>query len=167
MEGSYQIKGITLCANSVVRGVFTSDNEYDFVTLPPDMRFKFSFDINRWPEYFAWLELPTDLRPGATDQQLAEQRARQTSAKAALTAKNRGAHMTEEQKAQMEMEIENLLTHQRLTTTGRGNQDLGCDKQAKYDAMQAEMAALLGAKSGHGGDDLLSPDELLGFGTAG
>ena len=88
IEGSYQIKGITLCANSVVRGVFTSDNEYDFVTLPPDMRFKFSFDINRWPEYFAWLELPGDIRSGATDAQLAEERSRQVSAKAALRAQN-------------------------------------------------------------------------------
>ena len=67
IESSYQIKGITLCANSVVRGFFTSDNEYDFVTLPPDMRFKFSFDINRWPEYFAWLELPSDIRAGASE----------------------------------------------------------------------------------------------------
>ena len=76
IEGSYQIKSLTLCANSMVRGVYTSDNEYDFVTLPPDMRFKFSFDINRWPEYFAWLDLPSSLRPGATDAQLAEERAR-------------------------------------------------------------------------------------------
>lgn len=60
----------------MVRGVYTSDNEYDFVTLPPDMRFKFQFDINRWPEFFAWLELPRDIRPGATDRQLAEERAR-------------------------------------------------------------------------------------------
>ena len=88
IEGSYQIKGLTLCANSLVRGVFTSDNEYDFVTLPPDMRFKFSFDINRWPEYFAWLELPGDIRSGATDAQLAEERSRQVSAKAALRAQN-------------------------------------------------------------------------------
>ena len=80
IEGSYQVKGLTLCANSVVRGVYTSDNEYDFVTLPPDMRFKFSFDINKWPAYFAWLELPASLN-GASN---AEERAQQTAAKAAL-----------------------------------------------------------------------------------
>ena len=76
IEDNYQIRSLTMCANSMVRGVFTSDNEYDFVTLPPDMRFKFSFDINRWPEYFAWLELPGDIKSGATDQQLADERAR-------------------------------------------------------------------------------------------
>ena len=76
IESSYQIKGLTLCANSIVRGVYTSDNEYDFVTLPPDLRFKFSFDINRWPEYFAWLELPSVIGPGASEAQLTEERAR-------------------------------------------------------------------------------------------
>ena len=41
IEGSYQIKGLTICANSQVRGVYTSDNLFDSVSLPPDMRFKF------------------------------------------------------------------------------------------------------------------------------
>jgi hypothetical protein len=67
VEGSYQIKGLTLCANSIVRGVFTSDNLYDFVTLPPDLRFKFQFQINRWPEFFAWLQLPGDLDENKTE----------------------------------------------------------------------------------------------------
>lgn len=49
IDGSYQIKSITLCASTAVRGIFTSDNLYDFVTLPSDMRFKFSFDIGKWP----------------------------------------------------------------------------------------------------------------------
>lgn len=52
--GSYQIKSMHLCANAIVRGVYTSDNLYDFVTQPTDMRFKFSFDISRWPDFFRW-----------------------------------------------------------------------------------------------------------------
>jgi len=52
-----------MCSNMVVRGIYTSDNLYDFVTLPPEMRFKFTFEIHHWPEKFAWLELPADLRP--------------------------------------------------------------------------------------------------------
>ena len=75
IEGSYTIKSFTLCANSCIRGLYTSDNLYDFVTLPPDLRFKFSFSIDRWPEYFAWLELPQDLHPNATEQMLADERA--------------------------------------------------------------------------------------------
>ena len=66
-ENSFSIKMITMCANGIYRGIYTSDNEYDFVTLPPDMRFKHQFEINHWPANFAWLELPTDLRPGATE----------------------------------------------------------------------------------------------------
>ena len=31
--------------------------------------------------------------------------------------------------------------------------------------MQAEMQAFLVPKEGHGGDDLLSPNEMLGFGN--
>jgi hypothetical protein len=60
IEGSYQIRSITICANTHVRGVFTSDNLYDFVTLPADMRFKFAFDLSRWTEYFGWQTLPLD-----------------------------------------------------------------------------------------------------------
>lgn len=164
IEGSYQIKTLTLCANSMVRGVFTSDNEYDFVTLPPDMRFKFSFDIARWPEYFAWLELPADLRQGASDSQLAQDRAQQLNAKAALKAQNQGTHMTAEEKKRLESEIDALLQHQRLTTTDRRGGELEVDKKAKYDAMQAEMAAMLGG-AGNGGDELMSADEQLGFNT--
>ncbi len=54
IEGAFSLKSITLCANIQVRGVYTSDNLYDNVNLPTDMRFKFSFDINRWEEYFDW-----------------------------------------------------------------------------------------------------------------
>ena len=84
IEGGYQIRNITLCSCSVVRGIFTSENMYDFVTLPPDMRFKFSFEINKWPEQFAWLELPNDLKPNTTDDMLTAQRHDQTKARAAL-----------------------------------------------------------------------------------
>jgi hypothetical protein len=33
---------------------------YDFVTLPADMRYKFAFDLAKWPEYFEWHSLPHD-----------------------------------------------------------------------------------------------------------
>ena len=60
IDGSYQVRSINLCANLHIRGVFTSDNLYDFVTLPADMRFKFAFDLSKWPEYFHWQTLPQD-----------------------------------------------------------------------------------------------------------
>jgi hypothetical protein len=58
---SYTIRSITLCGNCLVRGVYTSELQHDFVTLPPEMRFKYNFDISMWPDYFAWLELPSDM----------------------------------------------------------------------------------------------------------
>ena len=60
IDGSYQIRSINVCANTHIRGVFTSDNMYDFVTLPADMRYKFAFDLSKWPEYFDWQTLPHD-----------------------------------------------------------------------------------------------------------
>ena len=39
IDNSYQIKSIMLCACTHVRGVYTSDNLYDFVTMPTPMRF--------------------------------------------------------------------------------------------------------------------------------
>jgi len=104
VEGSYQIKSMTLCAASSVRGVFTSDNLYDFVTLPPDMRFKFSFEIQKWPEQFAWLELPSDYHKNASSADLAQQRKDQSKAKSALKAGKVSA-LSENQKAKMEGEI--------------------------------------------------------------
>jgi hypothetical protein len=63
-----------ICACSEIRGVYTSENLYDFVTLPPDMRFKFSFHISKWPEQFAWLEMPADLKLDSNEEQLQLQR---------------------------------------------------------------------------------------------
>jgi len=44
IEGAYALKSATICANIQVKGIYTSDNEYDLVTLPSDLRFKFPFD---------------------------------------------------------------------------------------------------------------------------
>jgi len=49
-----------LCASSVVRGVYTSDKLYSFMELPADMRFKFSFHMSKWHDYFSWIQLPQD-----------------------------------------------------------------------------------------------------------
>lgn len=64
IDNGYQIKSLILCANMHVRGVYTSDNLYDFVTMPNAMRFNLKgIELSQWPEHFAWLELPQDLRP--------------------------------------------------------------------------------------------------------
>ena len=55
------MKSLLLCANIQVRGVYTSENVYDYVTLPTDLRFKFAFDINKWEEHFDFISLPENL----------------------------------------------------------------------------------------------------------
>lgn len=146
IEGSYQIKTITLCAHSEIRGVFTSDNLYDFVTMPPDFRFKFQFEIQRWPENFAWLELPQDLDDRKSEKRLAEDRLTQVRAKAALKAQVASQHMTNDQLKGMQMEIDNMLTHQRQQTI-QVDQEVNhhaADMKARQQALQAEMQAMLG-----------------------
>lgn len=74
------------------------------------MRFKFSFEINKWPEQFAWLELPSDVKPNATDDFLTTQRHEQTKAHAALKSQNaHGTGLTDRQKEKMEAEITEML----------------------------------------------------------
>ena len=78
-----------MCACSMVRGIYTSETLYDFVTLPPDMRFKYQFDLRLWPENFAWLALPADIDDfGQTEQDRAIQRSEQKKARAALEGQN-------------------------------------------------------------------------------
>jgi hypothetical protein len=48
IHGSYKIKSLTMCSHSVVRGIYTSDNLYDYVTMPADFRFKCSFALDQW-----------------------------------------------------------------------------------------------------------------------
>ena len=48
----------------MVRGVYTSENSYDFTNMPSDMRFKFSFDLKRWEEFFTYKSLPSDWDAG-------------------------------------------------------------------------------------------------------
>lgn len=153
-----------MCANSCIRGVYTSDNLYDFVTLPPDLRFKFSFEISRWPEYFAWLELPQDLSVSQSERALADERAQQLKAKAALKAQNQIAHMTAHQRELMEKEVNLLLQQKKIETDEVDTEIPVVDKAARYAAMQAEMNNMIGGKP-HEGSDLLDENEQMGFGS--
>ena len=91
------------------------------------------------------------------------ERSKQLGAKAALKAQNQGEHLTGDQKLKMEKEVDALLTYQKLETGPRGIENQQVDKQARYDAMQAEMQAMFGTKSGHGGEELMSADDHLGL----
>jgi hypothetical protein len=76
------------------------------------MRFKFSFDVARWPEYFAWLELPQDLVQGnrqLNESQKQTDRATQPKPKSALKSQNTNqSKMTQEEKDNMQAEIDHM-----------------------------------------------------------
>jgi hypothetical protein len=94
--------------------VYTSDNVYDYVTLPSDMKFKFSFDINRWEEYFDWISLPSDWDKKNTNTQ---------HNKSKVTFEDDKSKMREEERKRMSSEIDTLLHRERkpLENTDENN----------------------------------------------
>ena len=106
IEGAHSIKSMTLCANLQVRGVYTSDNAYDFVTLPSDLRYKFPFDNNaqnKWLEYFDWQTLPSisvDIIP----------------TKPHFDGYKQKSNAREEEKVKMSQEIDGLLNRRQGPT---------------------------------------------------
>ena len=93
----------------MVTGVYSSDTLYDFITQPLAMRFKYTFDHSKWPEQFAWLEMPADLQLHPTDGDLTVQRLEQGKARAKLLKNNENKTMNARQVAEMEQEISQLL----------------------------------------------------------
>jgi hypothetical protein len=103
-EGAYSLKSMTLCASIQVRGVYTSENLYNNVTLPTDMRFKFAFDMNKWEEYFDWREIPSDWERRSHDKSSASLRDKNFEA----TQRNK-----EEDRKMMSKEIDDLINRQK------------------------------------------------------
>jgi hypothetical protein len=64
----------------------------------------------------------------------------------------------------MQLEIDALLVHQRQEVSDQENNFLKVNKGQRYNAIQEEMKAMMANKSGYSGDDLMTPDEKMGFG---
>ena len=131
IEGSYQVRSITVCANTHLRGIFTSDNLYDFVTLPADMRFKFAFDLTKWPEYFHWQTLPQDWKGRkAGDENVHLQ---------ALIDRNQSAKpkSRDETREAMRREIDAIITNKHQDTTEEfDTNNKERERLERYEAMQ-------------------------------
>lgn len=120
-----------LCACTHVRGVYTSDNLYDFVTMPTPMRFGMTgFELSQWPEHYAWIELPQDLRPD--QKQAATDRMQQKRARAALLHSNKESGLSEDQKLRMQREIDEMLT------ANRPKEEV-CDRTAQSKARREQI----------------------------
>ena len=140
IEGSYQIRSINLCANSHVRGVFTSDNLYDFVTLPADMRFKFAFDLVKWPEYFHWQTLPQDWTAGKAGEYSGDENQNLQNLIERNTSGKKISRV--DQRAQMRQEIDGLMNESMGKIVSEDGQELGEDemKEQKYKEMQNQLS---------------------------
>ena len=104
-----------LCANSVVRGVYTSDKLYSFMELPADMKFKFSFHMSKWHDYFSWIELPQDPN-GAACAGASENLHKKTitfNDEEELYGATNTEIVTEQQKDKMQKDLQKLLEARR------------------------------------------------------
>ena len=67
--GVHTLKGVQLCANTVVRGIYTSSNLYDWDSLPKEMSFKM-VKGGRWAEFYSFMYLPKSIDPVELKQKL-------------------------------------------------------------------------------------------------
>ena len=60
LEGSHTLKSFTVCSTMQCRGIFTSDNLYQWHNLPSDLSFKKPADMRRdeWEAGFNWSVIP-------------------------------------------------------------------------------------------------------------
>ena len=61
-SGCHIIKGIQVCANLVIRGIYTSPNIYDWDSLPKEMSFKL-VKGGRWSDQYNFIYLPASTSP--------------------------------------------------------------------------------------------------------
>ena len=52
-KGNYYVKKMEICANLNIRGVYTSDNVYDWSSLPREMGFK-TVKGQKWDEFYSF-----------------------------------------------------------------------------------------------------------------
>lgn len=138
IEGSYQVRSITICANTHVRGVFTSDNMYDHVTLPADMRYKFAFDLSKWHEYFHWQMLPQDWsqRRGPNGDLVGDENLNLPN----LVDNQKRRTNKDDQRLQMRAEIDELMnTGKDVVIDDAPQESLEDLRQRKYEEMQRQL----------------------------
>jgi hypothetical protein len=65
------LKGIQICSNLIIRGIYTSSNVYDWNSLPKEMAFKI-VKGGRWEDNYNFLYLPATINPGEVRRKLKE-----------------------------------------------------------------------------------------------
>jgi hypothetical protein len=134
-----------MCANTHVRGVFTSDNLYDPVTLPTDMRFKFAYDLSRWHEFFHWQELPRDWNKGSPDSDDDEY----NRGLDYMVDQQRPQMTKSEQRAEMRKEIDDIIMTGKVADISKSDKESPEDqRKRKYE--ETQRALTMQFKSGPG-----------------
>lgn len=61
-SGAHLVKGVQICANLTIRGIYTSDNVYDWESLPKEMSFKM-VKGGKWSDVYNFSYLPAAINP--------------------------------------------------------------------------------------------------------
>jgi hypothetical protein len=67
----HTLKGIQICSNLTIRGIYTSSNIYDWVSLPKDLAFKM-VKGGRWEDNYNFTYLPPAIDPAVVRRKLKE-----------------------------------------------------------------------------------------------
>ena len=69
--GVHTLRGIQICSNQNIRGIYTSSNVYDWDSLPKEMSFKM-VKGGRWSEHYNFLYLPSSIDPAELRKKMRE-----------------------------------------------------------------------------------------------
>lgn len=61
-NGVHTVRGLQVCSNLTIRGIYTSSNIYEWASLPKEMAFKLGKG-GKWEEHYDFKYLPADIDP--------------------------------------------------------------------------------------------------------
>jgi WD repeat-containing protein 90 len=71
-SGCHTLRGIQICSNLIIRGIYTSSNVYDWNSLPKELAFKIGKG-GRWEDNYNFIYLPAVIDPAEVRRKLKEQ----------------------------------------------------------------------------------------------
>ena len=68
-SGIHTLRGMQVCSNLIVRGIYTSSNIYDWNSLPKEMAFKL-IKGGRWEDHYNFIYYPSTIDPAEVRRKL-------------------------------------------------------------------------------------------------
>ncbi len=78
--GVHMLRGVQICSNCSVRGIYTSCNVYDWETLPKEMSFKM-VKGGKWEDCYNFTYLPNSINPEEAKKKLKSEQSMQSAQK--------------------------------------------------------------------------------------